>query len=62
MLAPPIGNHAYLLERVEDFAIEQLVAQAGIEAFDVAVLSGTTWFDESRLHPAQQRTPPQAAL
>lgn len=51
MLAPPTGNHAYLLERVEDLAIEQLVAQAGIEAFNVAVLPGTTWFDEQRLHP-----------
>jgi hypothetical protein len=30
MLSPPTGNHAYLLERVEDLAIEQLVALAGI--------------------------------
>ena len=35
--------------RVEDLAIEQLIAQAGIEAFDIAILPGRAWFDVGRL-------------
>ena len=34
-----------LAESVEDFAVEQLVAQAGVEALDVAVLPGAAPLD-----------------
>src|SRR5262249_27836672 len=37
----PLG----LAESVEDFAVEQLVAQASVEALDVAVLPGATSLD-----------------
>src|SRR6516165_5161642 len=38
-----------LAESVEDFAVEQLVAQAGVEALDVAVLPGAAPLDVSGL-------------
>src|SRR5262245_66678236 len=34
-----------LAESVEDFAVEQLIAQASVEALDVAVLPGAAPFD-----------------
>ena len=39
------------VERREDLAVEQFVPALGVEALAVAVLPGTTWFDEQRLHP-----------
>ena len=39
VVAPPAFDHdPGLVERVEDLAVEQLVAQAGVEAFDIAIL------------------------
>ena len=38
MIAPPPGDAADLFQTVEDLAIEQLIAQAGIEAFDITIL------------------------
>ena len=38
MIAPPAGDAADLLQAVEDLAIEQFVAQAGIEALDISIL------------------------
>jgi hypothetical protein len=40
--APAFDHDLGFSERVEDFAIEQFVAQARIEAFDIAVLSRAT--------------------
>ena len=46
--APAFDHDLGFSERVEDFAIEQFVAQARIEAFDIAVLSRATWCDVGR--------------
>ena len=43
MPAPAFDHDLRFLERVEDLAIEQLVAQAGVEALDEAVLPRTAW-------------------
>ena len=41
VVAPPARDDDLgLAESVEDFAVEQLVAQASVEALDVAVLPG----------------------
>jgi hypothetical protein len=37
---PALDDDLGLAESVEDFAVEQLVAQASVEALDVAVLPG----------------------
>src|SRR3954467_4662591 len=37
------------LTRIEDLAVEQLVAQPGVEALDVAVLPGAAGLDVGRL-------------
>src|SRR5688500_16798112 len=42
---PALDNDLRLSQRVEDFAIEQFIAQAGIEAFDEAVLPWAASFD-----------------
>jgi hypothetical protein len=38
MAAPALDHDLRLAERVEDFSIQQLVSESGIEALDVAVL------------------------
>lgn len=55
MIAPPAGDAADLLKAVEDFAIEQFIAQASVEAFDIAVLPGASGLDVKRgdAEPAQ---------
>ena len=45
---PAFDDDLCLLQRVENFAIEQFVAQACIEAFDIAVLSRAAWCDVGR--------------
>lgn len=45
MFAPPSGGDPHLLEAVKDFAVEQFVAQASIEALNIAVLPRAAWFD-----------------
>ena len=42
--APALDDDACLGQRVEDLAIEQLIAQAGVKAVNVAIFQGT-WFD-----------------
>ena len=42
---PAFDDDLSLSQRVEDFAIEQFIAQARIEALDVAVLPGAAWRD-----------------
>src|ERR1022692_1649624 len=45
-VAPPtFDDDLGLAQRVEDFAIEQFIAQARVEAFDVAVFPWTAWRD-----------------
>ena len=46
VVAPPaLDDDLGLAESVEDFAVEQLVAQASVEALDVAVLPGAASLD-----------------
>ena len=45
MPPPALDHDLRLSERVEDFAIEELVPQAGVEALDKAVLPRAAWFD-----------------
>ncbi len=45
VIAPPACDAPDLLEAVEDFAIEQFVAQGGIEAFDIAILPWAAGLD-----------------
>lgn len=45
VLAPLFDDDLRLLERVEDFAIEQFITQSGIEALAIAILPGTTRHD-----------------
>jgi hypothetical protein len=41
MAPPALDDDLGFAKRVEDFAVEQLVAQASIEALDVAILPWT---------------------
>ena len=45
MASPTLDHDLRLSERVEDFAIEELVAQTGIEAFHISVLPWAAAFD-----------------
>ena len=42
---PTLDDDLGLAQSVEDFAVEQLVAQASVEALDVAVLPGAAPLD-----------------
>lgn len=48
-MAPSFDEDLGLLEAVEDFTVEQFVAQLAVKTFAVAVLSGAAWFDVKRL-------------
>src|SRR3954454_18275319 len=43
--APALDHDLALAQAVEDLAIEQLVAEPGVEALDEAVLPGAAWGD-----------------
>src|SRR6187200_554764 len=43
--SPALDDNLSLSQRVEDFAIEQFIAQACVEAFDEAVLPRAAWCD-----------------
>ena len=45
MPPPALDDDLGFAKRVEDFAVEQLVSQARVEAFDIAVLPGAARFD-----------------
>ena len=48
-VAPPtFDDDLGLTQRVEDFAVEQFIAQARVEALDVAVFPWTAWLDICR--------------
>ena len=49
VVAPLLDDDLGFLEAVEDFPVEQLVAQLAVEALAVAVLPGTAGFDVERL-------------
>ena len=49
MTPPALGDDPSLTQGVEDFTVEQFVAQAGIKALDVAVLPRATSLDVSGL-------------
>ncbi len=36
-------------QTVEDFTVQELIPESGVEAFAVSVLPGRAWFDVSRL-------------
>src|SRR5207342_791923 len=45
VLTPILDHDLCLIERVEDFAVEQFVSQLSVEALAVAVLPGASRFD-----------------
>ena len=45
MVAPLFKDHLGFFQGVKSFAIEELIAQAAIEAFVIAVLPRTAGFD-----------------
>ncbi len=47
--APPLYEHLCFSQRVEDFSVEQLIAQLAVERFAVAVLPGTPRRDVNSL-------------
>src|SRR6187402_1800935 len=51
VLAPPFDDNPGLLQRVEDLAVEQLVAKLRVEALAIAVLPGTAGHDVGRAGP-----------
>jgi len=51
MPPPALDDDHRFFERVEDLAVEQLVAQLRVEALDVAVLPRIAWLDVGRLRP-----------
>src|SRR6266446_10748974 len=59
--SPALDDDLGLVESVEDFAVEQLVAQASVEALDVAVLPGATPLDVGGLE-TDNRDPSCIAL
>ena len=50
VLAPESGDDTDFLQCVEDLSVEELVAEPGVERFDVPVLPGAAWFDEQGAH------------
>ena len=50
MAPPSLDQHLGFLERVEDLAVQQLVAQLAVEALVVAVLPRAAALDEQRPH------------
>gem|GEM_PF-5580447 len=50
MLAPPLDQHPRLRHRVEDLAVQELVAQFAVQALHVAVLPRVARLDAERLH------------
>ena len=51
MLSPAFDEHLGFLQCVEDFRVQQLIAELAVERFVVAVLPRAIRLDEQRLHP-----------
>lgn len=49
-LPPVLNDEPCFLQGREFFAIQALVSQSSVEAFNVAVLPRTTWLDEARVY------------
>jgi hypothetical protein len=45
MIAPPAHDAADLLQTVEDLAVEQFIAKAGIKTLDISILLGAARLD-----------------
>lgn len=45
MIAPPASDDADLIKTVEEFAVEQFVAQASVKTFDVTIFPRAARFD-----------------
>lgn len=45
MRAPLLDDDPGFLQAVEDFAIQQFIAQLAVEAFTIAIFPRTSWFD-----------------
>ena len=51
-IAPPaFDDHLGFAQAINDLPVERLVAQAGIEAFDIAILPGASGRDVGGLGP-----------
>jgi len=50
MVAPLLDDDTSLLQTVEDFPVEALVAQLAVEGFAIAILPGTAGLDVERLY------------
>ena len=50
MLPPTLDEHLGFEQRVEQLAVEQLIAELAVEGFDVAIFPMTSWFDEQCLY------------
>jgi hypothetical protein len=48
-MPPPLDDHARLEQCVEQFALQQFIAQLAIEALVVPILPGAAGLDEQRL-------------
>ena len=48
---PILNDDLSLVQRVEDFCVQKLITQAGVEAFDIAILLHRAKFDVGRLRP-----------
>jgi hypothetical protein len=51
MNTPPLRQHPDLLQRVEDFTVQEVVPQLPVETLAVAVLPGASRLDISRPRP-----------
>ncbi len=47
-LAPTFHDHPRLVQRREEFAVEQFIPQFSVEGFDIPVLPRTPWLDKQR--------------
>src|SRR5215470_1989147 len=46
--APPLHDHPRLVQRIEEFAVEQFVPQFAVEGFHISILPRTPWLDTQR--------------
>ena len=61
MGAPPLRQHPNLLHRVEDLAVEDLIAKLRVEGLAEAVLPWAAGLDLQRLRPGVDQPLPQVA-
>ena len=49
VLSPAFDDDLGFSQRIEDFSVQQLISEPGVEALDVSVLPGASRFDEGGL-------------